>query len=96
MSWHLKRRAELEKMLSLKRCKKKSLLRTRTEPGEEVQTDLLLSGGVVLRGGFVERPLVVGVVIHPLTEMIPKVKAPIENTMLDCLYKEHIGVYCSL
>lgn len=44
-------------------------------------TDLLLSCRILLWGGFVEGPLVIGVIIHPLAEMIPKIKAPAETTM---------------
>lgn len=46
------------------------------------QTDLLISGGVVLWCGFVEGPLVVRVIIHPLTEMVPKIKAPKKNNKI--------------
>lgn len=38
-------------------------------------TDLLLFGRIVLWRGLIEGPLVIGVVVHPLTEMISKVKA---------------------
>lgn len=51
-----------------------------------VLTDLLLSGGIVLCYGFVEGPLVVGVVVHPLTEMVPKVKTPTHKTKCNSVY----------
>lgn len=46
------------------------------------RTDLLLSGWIVLWCGFVERPLIVGVVVHPLTEMVAKVKTPTKRNTL--------------
>ena len=40
------------------------------------KSDLLLSGGVVLRTGLVEGPLVIGVIVHPLAKMVSEVKTP--------------------
>lgn len=39
-------------------------------------TYLLSSSGVVCGPCFVERPFLVGIIINPLTKMIPNVKAP--------------------
>lgn len=39
-------------------------------------TYLLPPGGVVCRLRFVERPLLVSIIINPLTKMVPNVKAP--------------------
>lgn len=47
----------------------------------DLSTDLLLSCRILLWGGFVEGPLVIGVIIHPLAEMISEVKAPAETPM---------------
>lgn len=43
------------------------------------ETHLLLPGWVIVQVCFIKRPLVMCVVIHPLTEMIPKVKPPAPN-----------------
>lgn len=55
------------------------------------QTDLLLSGGVVLSCGLVEGPLVIGVVVHPLAKVVSKVKAPAGKAQTtsehDCLWE---------
>lgn len=40
------------------------------------EKELLFSSGVVCRSCFVERPLLVSVIVNPLTEVIPNVKAP--------------------
>lgn len=42
------------------------------------RTSLLLAGGIILWCSFEEGPLLIGVVIHPLAEIISKLKAPVE------------------
>lgn len=44
-----------------------------------VETHLLLSGWIVVQVCFIKRPLVIGVVINPFTEMIPKIETPACN-----------------
>lgn len=48
-------------------------------PGSGLRTYLLSPAGVVTGLCFVERPLLVRVIINPFTEMVPNVKAPEEE-----------------